>query len=225
MTTTFERVSVSTMRGMVAAAIRNAMLDGRLQPGERLVERKLAAEFGASLSVVREALVELETEGFIVKRRNTATFVTRISLEDAVKMFAMRGVLEPYAMSEAARKAKPEDIRDLRQIHERMCERASAGDFSGYLREDYTWHDRAWRIADNEYIRSALARALVPFFAFFAMRCPRPAFDLMEDAREHLTIMEGLAANDAEAVEKAVRKAMAEWRTRPEIYSEPGGAG
>jgi len=222
-TTTFERVSVNTMRGMVAEAIRNAMLDGRLHPGERLVERKLAAEFGASLSVVREALVELETEGFIVKRRNTATYVTRISLEDAVKMFEMRAILEPYAMTEAARKATPADIRELREIYDRMRERARAGDFSGYLREDYRWHERAWRIADNEYVRSALARALVPFFAFFAMRCPDPAFDLMADAGEHLTIMEGLAANDTEAVEKAVRKAMSAWRTRPELYSEPAG--
>jgi DNA-binding GntR family transcriptional regulator len=155
MTTTFERVTFNTMRGMVAEAIRQAILEGRLQQGERLVERRLAAQFGASLGVVREALVELETEGFIVKQRNTATHVARITVEEAAKMFALRGVLEPFAMAEAAKRATPEGIADLRRFFERMCDRARANDFPGYLREDYAWHERVWRMAGNEYVHAA----------------------------------------------------------------------
>lgn len=222
--TTFSKVSVSTLRSIIAAEIRKAILDGRLQPGERLVERKLAAQFGASLSVVREALVELEMEGYIVKRRNTATFVTRVTLEEAEKVFQFRAVLEPYAMAEAAKRATEADLRELRQLHQRMSERAQANDFRGYLEADYEWHERAWRVAGNEYVRSSLARALVPFYAFFAMRCPAPPFDLTQDAQGHLPILEALANHDPAAAEAAVRAGVAMWRTRPFSYAEPAGA-
>lgn len=222
--TTFSKVSVSTLRSLIAAEIRKAILDGRLQPGERLVERKLASQFGASLSVVREALVELEMEGYIVKRRNTATFVTSVTLEEAEKVFQFRAVLEPYAMAEAAKRATEADLQELRQLHQRMSERAAANDFRGYLQADYEWHERAWRVAGNEYVRASLARALVPFYAFFAMRCPTPPFDLPQDAQGHLPILEALANHDPQAAEAAVRAGMAMWRTRPLSYAEPAGA-
>ena len=60
---TFQKVAVNTMRSIVAGGIRKAILEGALQSGERIVERKLAAQFEASLSVIREALVELEMNG------------------------------------------------------------------------------------------------------------------------------------------------------------------
>ncbi|MBI1788074.1 MAG: GntR family transcriptional regulator, partial [Acidobacteria bacterium] len=74
---TFEKLPNNTLRGRIAEKIREAILDGTLEEGERLVERKLAQEFGASLTAVREALVELETDGFIAKLPNSATHVIR----------------------------------------------------------------------------------------------------------------------------------------------------
>lgn len=224
MTITFQKVAVNTMRSIVAEAIRNAIMEGGLRPSERIVERKLAAQFEASLSVIREALVELETEGFIVKRRNTATYVTEVTVEDAGKVFELRSILEPFATSLAAQRATEADISELRQIYTRMCERAAANDFRGYLREDYAWHDRVWQIADNEYVRTSLARALVPFYAFFAIRCQDPAFDLVADANAHLRILDALASHDAAAAEAHVREAMSEWRDRPAVYAAPAPA-
>jgi|YNPNPStandDraft_1061719.scaffolds.fasta_scaffold03174_9 DNA-binding GntR family transcriptional regulator len=223
MTATFPKVSVTTLRSIVAAEIRKAILDGRLQPGERLVERKLSSQFGASLSVIREALVELEMEGFIVKQRNTATYVTRVTLAEAERVFQFRAVLEPYAMAEAAKRATAEDLRELRELYERMRECAAAGDLRAYLRSDYEWHERAWRVAGNEYVRASLARALVPFYAFFAIRCPEPPFDLKADAEAHLPILKALAEGDPAAAEAAVRLAMRMWRTRPASYADSAG--
>ena len=78
-------------------------MDGTLKTGERIVERKLAAQFGASLAVVREAIIQLEAEGFITKWPNTSTHVTRLSLAETEKIFAVRKVLEGFAVEEAAR--------------------------------------------------------------------------------------------------------------------------
>jgi len=220
LTVTFQRVAVNTMRSIVADAIRKAITDGALRPGERIVERKLAAQFEASLSVIREALVELEMDGFIVKRRNTATYVTQVTVDEAAKVFELRAVLEPYAVAEAARRATETDVRELREILERMLDCARAGDLQGYLREDYTWHDRVWQTADNEYVRASLARALRPFFAFFAMRCPTPPFDMELDAAKHRDMIDAMERHDAGTAESIIRGAMAEWRQRPQVYAE-----
>ncbi len=226
MPASFHKVSQSTMRAAVANTIRNAILDGELQPGERLVERKLALQFGASLSVIREALVELETEGFLVKRRNTATYVTNITAEHTAKVFELRNVLESHAVVCAAERALPSDIEDLRAIHEEMCGRAKAGDCMGYLRADLRWHERLWRIADNEYLQASLERALVPLYAFFAIRSARiSSFDLTEDAVAHLSILDALEKNDAVAAEAAVKSAMQRWRMTPLIYGQRMTAG
>ena len=94
MASVFERLTTQTLRGQIAQRIRHAILNGTLKPGERLVERKLASEFGASLTAVREAVIELETDGFITKRPNAFTYVTKLSITEIEKVFVLRKVLE-----------------------------------------------------------------------------------------------------------------------------------
>ena len=90
----FERLANSTLRSRIAEQLRDAIVDGTLRTGERIVERKLAAQFGASLAVVREAIIQLEAEGFITIWPNTSTHVTQLSLAETEKIFAVRKVLE-----------------------------------------------------------------------------------------------------------------------------------
>src|SRR5215472_16778424 len=94
----FERLSRSTLREQIVEKMKTAILTGALREGDRLVERHLAAKFETSLTAVREALIELETEGFVSKKTNAATYVTKLSLEAADKIFAVRKVLETFAV-------------------------------------------------------------------------------------------------------------------------------
>ena len=98
----FERLPSYSLQGRIAETLREAILNGTLEEGQRLVERNLAAQLGASLTAVREALIELEMEGFIQKRRNAATDVTKLTPEDTEKIFAVRSALEAYAVEQAA---------------------------------------------------------------------------------------------------------------------------
>ena len=105
----FERLANSTLRSRIAEQLRDAIVDGTLKTGERIVERKLAAQFGASLAVVREAIIQLEAEGFITKSPNTSTHVIQLSLAETEKIFAVRKVLESFAAEEAARRASSQE--------------------------------------------------------------------------------------------------------------------
>src|SRR5205809_7906326 len=97
--------------------MREAILTGTLREGERLVERKLASQFATSLSAVREALIELEAQGFVTKKPNAATHVTRFNNDDVAKIFAFRRLVETFAVEEAARLALPDDIVVLEKLY------------------------------------------------------------------------------------------------------------
>ena len=65
-----KKIVPSTLRQQIAREIRQSILQRQLLPGERLIEREISSRFGTSLTVVREALIQLEAEGLITKRPN-----------------------------------------------------------------------------------------------------------------------------------------------------------
>ena len=129
----FARVSKQTLRGQIADRIRDAILNGSLRSGERIVERKLAEQFGASLTAVREALITLESDGFVLKKPNSSTYVTEYSQQEVKKAFDLRRVLEAYAIAEAMRRATQEQIDKVAQGYMEMVDVAGRGDQNLFL--------------------------------------------------------------------------------------------
>jgi DNA-binding GntR family transcriptional regulator len=156
-----------TVRGRFAEAIRRAILDGSLSQGERLVERKLASHFQISLSAVREALVELEAQGFVTKKPNAATYVTRFNNKDVAKIFDFRKLVETYAIEEAARQAEPEDVVLLERLYLDLLDAARSSDVALFVQKDLALHEAVWQMSRNEYVTSALERAVRPFFSIY----------------------------------------------------------
>src|SRR5260370_41966812 len=87
----------------VAEKLREAVLAGQLRPGERLLEQKLAAGFGIGQPTLREALKELEFQGFVRKSPKKGTYVTELTTEDFRKIQEVRMALEVVAIERAAR--------------------------------------------------------------------------------------------------------------------------
>jgi len=108
------------------------------------VERTLAAELGASVTSVREAMIELESEGFLTKKPNSATHVTRLTRSDVQKIFNVRRVLEAYAVEEACRKATPEQTRQLELVYAEMVKCVKANDGKGLVNRDVEFHKLIW---------------------------------------------------------------------------------
>ncbi len=220
----FERLTTATLRERIAEKIREAILTGSLREGERLVERKLASQFATSLTAVREALIELEAEGFVTKKPNAATHVTRLTLEGAEKIFALRRLLETFAVEEAARRATSEQIQELEYHYRDMLEAANKKKSRIFIRRDFAFHEKIWEAAGNEYLAAALERIVVPIFAFSAIRIDsRQAFDLTQDAQSHLPMLEAIKAKDPEAARKAFLAGLEEWlsNTRAYVFGEP----
>ncbi|MCS7219142.1 MAG: GntR family transcriptional regulator, partial [Thermus sp.] len=111
--------------------LREAILQGELLPGQRLVEKELSERFGLGRAAIRTALAKLEQDGLVESEPYRGAWVRVITEEEAVEILEARMALECLAVRHAARKATPEAIARLRQIHAQMEARFREGDLLG----------------------------------------------------------------------------------------------
>src|SRR5690554_5167714 len=107
----------AVLRHSVTESIRNAILLGRFRPGERLPERELCEMTGASRTLVREALRQLETERLIKVIPHRGPVVETISPEQADGIYRVREELEGLASQLFAERATPEHLKALKQAY------------------------------------------------------------------------------------------------------------
>src|SRR5262247_226029 len=102
MSTTFQRIEPVSKKTRVVVLLREAIVSGAIKGGEQIVEAKLAQQFGVGQGLIREALIELEHQGFVQRTPFSGTTVPTLTLEDAQQIFELRIELEPLAFSLAA---------------------------------------------------------------------------------------------------------------------------
>jgi DNA-binding GntR family transcriptional regulator len=209
----FTKLEAASLRSRIAAQIREAILTGALREGDRLVERTLAAELGASVTSVREAMIELEGEGFLTKKLNSATYVTRLTSDDVRKIFELRRVFEAYAMEEAARYATPEDGLRLEAVYEEMARCARANDSKGLVNADVEFHKLIWEFTRNPFLEAALKRAILPYFAYVSIRLASRPTHPERDAYSHRVLVDVIKKNDVQGARRAFEQSFGSWVT------------
>ena len=106
------------LRDVVFENLREAIVEGRLKPGQRLMEVQLAEQLGVSRTPVREAIRKLELEGLVVMLPRKGAYVANMSLKDLKDVLEIRASLEGLAASLAAERISDEDIKKLEFIIE-----------------------------------------------------------------------------------------------------------
>lgn len=94
-----------TLRALAVDRLRAAIIAGRFQGGDRLVERTLCDQLGVSRSVVREAIRYLEAEGLVETAARSGPMVARLDWGQAAQVYAIRRLLEADAAAACARVA------------------------------------------------------------------------------------------------------------------------
>jgi DNA-binding GntR family transcriptional regulator len=135
----------------VADWLRRAIVEGHIEPGVRLREEQLAELLKVSRGPVREALLQLEREGLVLRRRNRGAVVARLSRRDVEEVYSLRFALERLALRWAARQASAaelsameEEIGKQRVALTRDVSRQRAAEL------DLEFHDLVYQAARNE---------------------------------------------------------------------------
>jgi DNA-binding GntR family transcriptional regulator len=186
-------------------ALREAIVSGELLPSERLVEEDLARRLGVGRTAVRMALVRLEHDGLVERERHRGARVRRVSDREAVEILEVRAALESLAAGHAARRATPRDVRDLRAIVREMAAKRERGDLMAVSDANARLHRRILEMSGHETAQrlSATLISQIVRFQYRTVLLPgRPERSL----REHTAIVEAIAAGDAEAAERAMRR-------------------
>src|SRR2546423_86063 len=113
----------------VSDLIKEAILSGKLDPGDRIVEMKLAKDLGVGTTAVREALFELEYQGFVSRITGKGTFVTQLTAEDVEQILRVRLELEGLAVELLQERATESDLAPLEKSIAGMRSAAKAANF------------------------------------------------------------------------------------------------
>jgi DNA-binding GntR family transcriptional regulator len=200
-------------RDQVVTSFKEAILSGIIQPGEAIVESKVAQQLGAGIPLVREALIELEHQGYVQKVPYKGTTVTKLAQRDVEKIFRLRIELESLAIEWAKETVTPADLEDLRSITARMKKGAEAHDLDQFYQNDLAFHRKLWEMSGNEYLVECLERIVAPLFAFFLMKDRRKRESYLFSAAQHEKIVEELPRLSGVKLRALMRNSVSDWKT------------
>lgn len=133
-------VDKSTLHQRVVSQLREAILRGEFQPGERLVQEELAEAMGVSRMPIREAIRQLEKEGLVTVEAHKGAYVTPLTAEDIEEIYELRAILEAKAVERSLPNLTDEDKRRLRQLSEAMKQAAADGKVERYVELNAEFH-------------------------------------------------------------------------------------
>jgi GntR family transcriptional repressor for pyruvate dehydrogenase complex len=210
----FEPVTSTRISAPIAAQIREAILSGKLAPGDRLPpERELTERFGVSRVTVRDALRALETAGLVEIRVGAAggAFVTapssgmvgqgisdmlRLSQVDPDEIAEARLIMELGTVALAVERATEDDIAELRELAQRGTQAVADGDYAPALAREF--HARLASAAHNRAIDLVAATFGGPL-SMHSVREREPAeWSHERSADEHTRIVDAIEERDAE---------------------------
>jgi DNA-binding GntR family transcriptional regulator len=190
-------------------SVREAVLDRRLLPGERVTVRPFAERLGISPTPVKAALAILEREGFLVARKHSGYFVAELTVTDMRDIYQLRSAIDALAARDVARTRPPELLARLGELIEGQRAALETGDVETYAELDREFHALIWHGTANRRLTAIadLLNAQLRLGHNLTTAVPgRPQAGL----DEHGEIMEALLSGDTAAAEHATRRHVAQ---------------
>jgi len=185
----------------VYLALRDAIAAGSIKPGEYLREPVLGELFGISRTPIREALLRLETEGFLERTTGRRLVVASVTPEEVLDVYAVREVLNGLAARLAAENASTTDLIRLRRLHREMKWAFDDGDIARMASLNFDFHDAICVASRNAFLLEMLRKAHDTHH-----RYPGSTFSLPEEAaksiEEHDEILQAIESGDAKRAEE-----------------------
>lgn len=195
------------LRDIVSDVLRQAIKDGGLKPGERLMEIQLAEELGVSRTPIREAIRKLEQEGFVVMVPRRGTYVADISLKDISQVFEIRGALEELAAGLAAERITAEELDGLKRIVADIDEYMANDDFEKIVDADVRFHDILYQASRNQRLVDILQNLREQMLRFRSISMHYPG-RLAATWEEHRQMVESIAGHNGAMARKVAKKHM-----------------
>src|ERR671919_756674 len=180
------------------------ILNGRLQPGARIVETRIAQQFGVSQGPVREALRDLELFGFVVSSPFRGTQVRQISTDDLLEIYPIRAALEGVAARAAAVRIDEATLARLEQLIAAMRDAATRDDHRAEADADHAFHHAIVKASGNHMLEHVWQTMRLSITTCVTHSVTHRS--LVEIAERHTVVLDALRAHDPERAEIAIRR-------------------
>lgn len=200
--------SAAPLRRNVVDALRTAIVEGRLVPGARLVERELILMTGVSRTVIREAMRQLESEGVIETIPNKGPIVRKLTLAEAKDLYAIRSVLEGLAAKMFVENASKADVTALKHALEETTAAYRGNDPEVVLPAKNSFYDVLFRGAGSETLSSMIGTLHARIWRWRALGLSHPRRSRarsQESIRSLRNLMKAIEKRDADLAEQIAR--------------------
>jgi DNA-binding GntR family transcriptional regulator len=188
-----------TAQYRAASALRTAILDGELRPGQRVNQEAWAARAGVSPIPVREALNALAGEGLVTYRPRRGYVVTELALADLEEVYALRKLLETEALRRGVPHATADDLTALTADADACRAAARRGDLAARLEANRAFHDHLYALAGSGPLSRLIDALWDSTEAYRALYYALPGEVAAAD-RSHAAIVDAVATRDVDAV-------------------------
>jgi DNA-binding GntR family transcriptional regulator len=196
--------SVVSLKARAYAAVKEAILSLRFEPGTPLVENDLAQQLGISKTPVRDALQELEREGFVTRIPFRGTYVTEVTVTDIVEFFQLRAALEGFAARLAAPLLSDDELEQMDHDLAAAAAALAEGDLARCSSLGQCLHNACLDKAGNARLAS-ITRNLDDHVRRLRILSDRISGRLNKSAQEHRRILAALQRRDPGGAEEAMR--------------------
>ncbi len=190
---------IPTVQEAVVDDLRQAILEGRLKPGERLVQDEIAAQYGVSRIPVREAFRTLAAEGLVTFHQRRGAIVTALSRDDIIEILNLRAVLEGMAVRAAAECVTPQQLAIIGEKLEALDEARNEPEM--YFQLNYAFHAAILDAAHRPHT-AALVKKLRNTMETVARQYLDPKGRVELVHHDHTAIYDALVRHDADKAEE-----------------------
>jgi len=190
-------IEPTNLRTMARAAIRAHIITGQLKPGVIYPVSYFATRLGVSATPVREALLDLASQGLVELARNKGFRVPELSEHDLDEIYQLRLMLEPPAVVMAVGKLSAEDKERCARLARKIEECAADGDLTGFLENDRVFHRALLEPIGNRKLLTIIdeLRDSARLWALPTLARTQP---LQTSAQEHERLLRAVVGGDAE---------------------------
>jgi DNA-binding GntR family transcriptional regulator len=206
----------------VYTALSEAIVEGKLPPGERLRETQMAEALGVSRTPVREAFARLKQQRLLSSDASGAYYVAEWDRQTLWEIATLRAALESLAFSLAPQNLSQEDFDHLEEITRQMEEMdadPASGDYKRMARFDFQFHTYIWSRTGHDLLEQALEniRPQAHFYMYLTRQAGQTDY-----AEKHRILIEFLKQGDRSQANEimldhilpSVEKAIAWWEHR-----------
>ncbi len=191
-----EKLNVLSLREQVYQYLREQMHSGRFLPGSTINIGEIAKRLGISKTPLRDALIQLEVEGFVSILPRRGVLVNELTLQDVKNAYGIAGALEASVVLDCFDMIEESHLERMQKSNEKMLAAIESGDFSDFYEENLAFHDVYLELSENMSLKTLLLPLKQRLYDF-----PRKSYMVeweQRNCKEHAELIDLIRKGDRE---------------------------